>query len=69
MGLVDSEEEPVTLVEGPGRATLVINLWRADLLMGVVDLMPGPTVAKLESSVGLMFGKLHGSMVNHHLYK
>jgi hypothetical protein len=69
VALVDSEEEPVTLVERGGYAALVINLWRSDLLMGVVELLPGPAIAKLEPSVGLMFGRFHGSMNNHHLYK
>jgi hypothetical protein len=50
-------------------AAVVVQLWRADLVSGVVELGPGCTVLRAEPAVGRLFGVTSASLLQHHLYQ
>jgi hypothetical protein len=52
-----------------GGAAAVVQLWRADLVAGIVELGPGCTVLRAEPAVGRLFGVPAASLLQHQLYK
>lgn len=50
-------------------AAVTIELWRADLLAGTIELGPGCIVTRADAGLGLMFGINPLKVLQHHLHK
>jgi hypothetical protein len=49
-------------------ASLVIQLWRADLISGVVELAPGCAIVRADTGAGRLLGVSSASLLQHHVY-
>jgi len=49
-------------------AAMIIELWRADLLAGVVELAPGCTIVRADVGTGQLLGVSPANLLQHHLY-
>jgi hypothetical protein len=45
-------------------AAVVLDLWRADMLLGVAEVVEGCTLVRVEPSVGLLLGVNSSRMLN-----
>lgn len=46
---------------------LFIDLWRADMLLAVAEVVEGCSIVRAEQSMGLLFGTAHARMLHSNL--
>lgn len=64
----DVVPEEVLIAAGE-EAAVVLDLWRADMLLGVAEVVEGCTLVRVEPSVGLLLGVNSSRMLNSTLNK
>ena len=50
-------------------AALVIELWRSDLVSGILELGPGCSITRADTGAGRLLGVGNTMLLQHHLYK
>lgn len=48
-------------------AVVLLELWRADMLLGVAEVVEGCNLCRVEPSVGMVFGVSHTALFNTNL--
>lgn len=63
----DMVSEEILAAAAGQEATVCMELWRADVLLGVAEVVEGCSITRVEPSVGLLFGTAHTALFQTNL--
>lgn len=69
MTLPGDDTLPEEAAEASADVALFIDLWRADVLLAVAEVVGNCSIVRAEPSMGLVFGSAHGQMLHSNLSK
>lgn len=63
----ETASEEILAAAAGQEATVCMELWRADMLLGVAEVVEGCSITRVEPSVGLLLGTAHTALFQTNL--